>query len=50
MAKLKTSPQPNELQHETDFGRGEIKDNALKAVVYSITVVFKKYRSGIISE
>lgn len=35
MAKPKTSPQPNELQHETDFGRGEIKDNALKAVVTS---------------
>ncbi|HHF2919810.1 TPA: alternative ribosome-rescue factor A [Vibrio diabolicus] len=35
MAKPKTNPQPNELQHETDFGRGEIKDNALKAVVTS---------------
>lgn len=35
MAKRKISPQPSGSQHETDFGRGEIKDNALKAVVTS---------------
>ena len=35
MAKLKASPQSNEFQYDTEFGRGKIKDNALKAVVTS---------------
>ena len=35
MAKNKSNPQPNELVQDTEFGRGEIKDNALKAVVTS---------------
>ncbi|BDR15022.1 hypothetical protein VspSTUT11_29980 [Vibrio sp. STUT-A11] len=35
MAKSKASPQPNEFHHDTEFGRGKIKDNALKAVVTS---------------
>lgn len=35
MAKTKSNPQPNELVQDTEFGRGEIKDNALKAVVTS---------------
>lgn len=35
MAKLKASPQSIEFQHDTEFGRGKIKDNALKAVVTS---------------
>ncbi len=35
MAKLKSNPQPNEFNLDTEFGRGEIKDNALKAVVTS---------------
>lgn len=33
MAKAKCNPQPNEFNKDTEFGRGEIKDNALKAVV-----------------
>lgn len=33
MAKRKISPQPSGSQHETDFGRGEIKDNALKRLL-----------------
>ncbi len=35
MAKLKPNPQSNEFDRDTEFGRGEIKDNALKAVVTS---------------
>ncbi|QFQ80258.1 alternative ribosome-rescue factor A [Vibrio harveyi] len=35
MVKNKSNPQPNELNQDTEFGRGEIKDNALKAVVTS---------------
>ncbi|EOK5698199.1 alternative ribosome-rescue factor A [Vibrio parahaemolyticus] len=35
MAKAKCNPQPNEFNKDTEFGRGEIKDNALKAVVTS---------------
>ena len=35
MAKNKSNPQSNELVQDTEFGRGEIKDNALKAVVTS---------------
>ncbi|WP_257977283.1 alternative ribosome-rescue factor A [Vibrio parahaemolyticus] len=35
MAKEKCNPQPNEFNKDTEFGRGEIKDNALKAVVTS---------------
>lgn len=35
MGKKKLNPQPNELNQDTEFGRGEIKDNALKAVVTS---------------
>lgn len=35
MAKLKSNPQLNECGRDTEFGRGEIKDNALKAVVTS---------------
>jgi alternative ribosome-rescue factor len=35
MAKLKTNPQPKQFDQDTEFGRGEIKDNALKAVVTS---------------
>lgn len=35
MAKLKSNPQLNECCRDTEFGRGEIKDNALKAVVTS---------------
>ncbi|HFD4041135.1 ribosome alternative rescue factor ArfA [Vibrio parahaemolyticus] len=35
MAKAKCNPQPNEFNKDTEFGRGEIKDNTLKAVVTS---------------
>ncbi|MGI9945682.1 alternative ribosome-rescue factor A [Vibrio hyugaensis] len=35
MAKKKPNPQLNECHQDTEFGRGEIKDNALKAVVTS---------------
>lgn len=35
MVKNKSNPQPNELNQDTEFGRGEIKDNALKSVVTS---------------
>ncbi len=35
MVKQKSNPQPNEFKHDTEFGRGVIKDNALKAVVTS---------------
>lgn len=35
MAKAKCNPQLNEFNKDTEFGRGEIKDNALKAVVTS---------------
>ncbi|HHE0331724.1 TPA: alternative ribosome-rescue factor A [Vibrio parahaemolyticus] len=35
MAKAKCNPQPNEFNKDTEFGRGEIKDNALEAVVTS---------------
>ncbi|HGF5159820.1 TPA: alternative ribosome-rescue factor A [Vibrio parahaemolyticus] len=35
MAKAKCNPQPNKFNKDTEFGRGEIKDNALKAVVTS---------------
>ncbi len=35
MAKSKSNPQSNQFNQDTEFGRGEIKDNALKAVVTS---------------
>ncbi|MFH0274821.1 alternative ribosome-rescue factor A [Vibrio jasicida] len=35
MATKKPTPQLNECHQDTEFGRGEIKDNALKAVVTS---------------
>ncbi len=35
MARLKSNPQSNEFNRDNEFGRGEIKDNALKAVVTS---------------
>ncbi len=35
MGRLTLNPQLNEYHQETEFVRGEIKDNALKAVVKS---------------
>lgn len=35
MAKLKPRLQSSECDRDTEFGRGQIKDNALKAVVTS---------------
>ncbi len=33
MAKAKCNPQPNEFNKDTEFGRGEIKDNALRQLL-----------------
>ncbi|CAM2924585.1 alternative ribosome-rescue factor A [Vibrio mytili] len=35
MAKHKSKPPLNVTEQDTEFGRGQIKDNALKAVVTS---------------